>query len=141
MDNQLIRRQFLALVSAAMGSLAGCVPEGDSVTVLGIETVSVSEMNGTYTIETVPEVGGNRTPFQNVSLIGLNEDGTEICRTSIGDLTRLGEYDPVRLRCEKIPHSITYDIERDPCGQDTNVQKMVYDSAQDDWVPQDINCV
>jgi len=145
MTERTTRRQLLAIVPAVMVPFSGCVPEGGTGTHAGLSLYvsNFSQSNGTYTVNITPQISNQDDwkPFRNVSIIAKNEEGDIVCREYIGDLTKQSGYEPITFFCDTFPHTITSEIERDPCGQDTNVQKMVYDSTQDDWVPQDINCV
>ena len=142
MIDRFTRRRLLALVPIVASSFAGCVPESGSQASLGIESLNVSESNGIYTIEMTPEVGvvGDWEPFRNVSVVATNGDGEVLCRQSLGDLTEPGNHERVTLACSGFPHTITYEIEGDPCSQDTTVTKIVYDPEQEEWLPKDVEC-
>jgi len=77
-------------------------------------------------------------PFRNVAVVIKNNDSEEICRHYLGDLTKVGAYDRVTITCDGFPHTITYDIEGNPCDKNTNVEKYVYDPDQEDWIPEDV---
>lgn len=142
MTDSFTRRRLLSLLLIAIGPLPGCFAVDDSYAGLSMDLRNVVEKNGGYevTMNAQVGVGADWEPFRNVSVVGKSEDGTVVCRTFLGDLTRAGDYEPVSFTCEAFPHTITYEIDRDPCGPDTTVQKMVYDDAQNDWVPEDIEC-
>jgi len=142
MSDGLPRRRLLGFVPVAMGALAGCNLVNTSNASLRSNLLRVSDENGTYLIEIVPEVGvaGDWEPFYNVSVIADNEYREVICRKPIGDLTQAGEYEPVTFTCEAFPYIITYEIDRDPCSQGTLVYKDVYDPEQDLWVEYTVDC-
>jgi len=73
-------------------------------------------------------------------MVVTNEAGTEICRKDLGDFTRSGEQDQVIVECDSAPYTISYEIDRDPCGPATAVFKNVYDPEQDIWREERIEC-
>ncbi|GAA3879120.1 hypothetical protein GCM10022627_35000 [Haloarcula argentinensis] len=107
-----------------------------------MELYNVTESNRTYSIEIAPSVGvvGDWEPFHHVSVLAKNKNGEVSCRKHIGDLTKSGDYEPVTFTCNEFPHTITYEIDRDPCSQGTSVSKYVYNPEQDLWQPEKVEC-
>jgi len=79
-------------------------------------------------------------PFRNVSVVIQNNDSEEICRHYLGDLTKAGPYDRITITCNGFPHTITYEIEGNPCGPDTSLMKYIYDPDQELWVGTRVKC-
>lgn len=144
MTNKFTRRHLLGFVPVVVSSFAGCVPppESGSHAHLLLDLRNVTNTDGQYRLELNPRVSvtGNWEPFRNVSVVAKNEDAEVFCRHSIGDLTEGGRHEPLTVTCDGFPHTITYEIERDPCGPNTSVQKYVYDPEQELWVGMDIEC-
>lgn len=144
MTDNRSRRNLLTTALGAVSTLGGCVfpPGADTQRSLTIDLLNVSERNGTYTITLRTRLGGqaDNKPFRNVSVIVKNEAGEIRCRKPIGDVTEYGPSEPITFSCTEFPHTISYEIERDPCADDTSVKKMVYDSSEEDWIPSFIDC-
>jgi len=145
MTDQTTRRRVLATLPVLCGFFAGCAIRRNgknSYRGLSIELHNVSRTDEQYEIVMNPEVGvgGDWEPFRNVSVVATNGDGEVLCRQSLGDLTEPGNHERVTLACSGFPHTITYEIEGDPCSQDTTVTKIVYDPEQEEWLPEDVEC-
>lgn len=142
MVNLLSRRRVLASSTVALGALAGCFGRSSQQRTLIIELHSVSESDGEYTINMSPRVTvvGDWEPFRDVTVIGKTKEGSVVCRRELGDITQVGDAEPVTFTCDGLPYTLTYEIAGDPCAGDTTVQKMVYVPEENDWTPRDIEC-
>jgi len=140
MNETTTRRRALVAISVGMSPFTGCInaPGHRSLT---ITQLTVSEANGTYRIEFVPRVGGpNEDPFRNVSAVVLSSEGEVLCQHSLGTLSISDELEPVNFTCNDFPQTITYQIERDPCAQNTTVNKRVYNEEIDSWNEVRLSC-
>lgn len=142
MIDGLSRRQLIVLVPSIIGVFSGCVPESGSQANLSTDSLNVSETDGSYTIEVVPEVGGRGDwePFRNVSVLVKTETGNVTCRHAIGDLTEIGEHEPVTFTCDEFPHTITYEVDRELCNDEVGVSKRVYVDERDWWTEEFVSC-
>lgn len=142
MNSMISRRRLVGLLAVGVGSLAGCFGGSSQQRTLIIELHSVSESDGEYTITMSPRVTvvGDWEPFRDVTVIGKIKEGTVVCRRELGDITQVGDEEPVTFTCDALPYTLTYEIAGDPCAGGTTVQKMVYVPEENDWTPRDIEC-
>ena len=142
MSDPLSRRRLLLSGVLLLSPLSGC--HSDSHVNLLIRSIEVNSNDSTHKIEFEVglSVGGNWDSFKNVSAVGLDQDGTVICRQPIGevDLEYVNSDSSVTLTCDQLPHTITYEIDRNPCSPGVTVNKMVFDEERDLWVEEPIEC-
>ncbi|QLH81750.1 hypothetical protein [Halosimplex pelagicum] len=141
--SELLSRRRLLLSGVALSSLlSGCHSDTHASLLFG--SIEVSDNDSTYEIEFEVRlsVGGDWESFKNVSAVGLDKNGTVICRQHIGEIDAdyVGGDNPVTLTCDEFPHALTYEIERDPCSRGVTVNKMAYDEERDLWVEEPIEC-
>jgi len=140
MNETTTRRRALVAISVGMSPFTGCInaPGHRSIS---IDSISVSESNGNYIIEFVPRVGGpNEDPFRNVSVVALDADGEILCQHSLRTLSISDEFDRVNFTCTGFPHTITYQIENNPCAQDTSIRKLVWNESEELWREERVSC-
>jgi len=142
MVDQIRKREMLLCVASTVALISGC--HSRSHAELGFDSINIDKTEGMYVIEGEIGLGvtGEWDPFRNVSAVGLDEDGTVICRQPIGEVDSeyVGGGKYVSLACDQYPRVITYEIERDPCSPGIGVNKMVYDEERDLWVEESIEC-
>jgi hypothetical protein len=140
MTDRVTRRETLAAVGLAGVAVAGCL--ADSNTSISVRSLDVSEINSGYEIRVETEVGvsGDWEPIRNVSVVVQNEQGTVVCRRNIGTINTSGSLGETTMTCESFPHTITYEMDRDPCSESILVKKMVYQDDTDSWAPENVEC-
>lgn len=119
--------------ATTLGAIAGCYdyPRHRDLIFSGVRKVGRS--GDAYVYEVTPKKsnsGGSDQweTFHDVTLIGYDESGTEVCRENIGDIpeSSTGSLDPVRVTCSTDPVMFTYAADESPCDDDTVIGVAVY---------------
>ena len=140
MTDRVTRRETLAAVGLAGVAIAGCL--ADSNASISVRSLDVSEVESRYEIRVETEVGvsGDWEPIRNVSVVIQNEQGAVVCRQNIGTIDSSGSQGETTISCDSFPHTITYEMDRDPCSGSILVGKMVYQNDSDRWAEQTVEC-
>jgi len=140
MTDQVTRRETLAAVVLTGVSVSGCF--ADSNASISVRSLNVSGVESGYEIRVETEVGvsGDWEPIRNVSVVVQNEQGAVVCRQNIGTIDSSGSQGETTISCDSFPHTITYEMDRDPCSGSILVGKMVYQNDSDHWEEQTIEC-
>lgn len=115
--------------TAATVLFAGCdYPRHRS---LSFSSVQIQRSSGEYVAEVVPKMSWSAedeswATFHNVTLIGYDEHGNQLCTLHLGDVLLSGTGEPIHLRCTGFPEEFRYRADEDPCGEDTEIDKAVY---------------
>jgi len=109
---------------------------------ISVRSLNVSGVESGYEIRVETEVGvsGDWEPIRNVSVVVQNEQGAVVCRQNIGTIDSSGSQGETTISCDSFPHTITYEMDRDPCSGSILVGKMVYQNDSDHWEEQTIEC-
>jgi len=109
---------------------------------ISVRSLNVSGVESGYEIRAETEVGvsGDWEPIRNVSVVVQNEQETVVCRQNIGTIDSSGSQGETTISCDSLPHTITYEMDRDPCSGNILVGKMVYQNDSDHWEEQTIEC-
>jgi len=145
MTDEYTRRGLLSLVPSIAIVSAGCTlkntsPESQVSLSPVVENFSESDETYFMSVRVDIGVGGNWDPLRNVSLLAIDERGTEVCRKNIGYITNISNDTVVQMTCESFPHTISFELKRGPCAQNVSVQRLVWVPAEEDWSPEYIEC-
>ena len=138
----LSRRQFLGGVVASTIPLAGChgaSPGGRILTIIGVNR-SFSDSAWRLDIDVTAHIIGkyfNRSgpAFRSVVLLGYDENRTRICERRIGDIpSNERRYETtVTMQCERMPQYLTFTTASGPCGPNTGIEALKYNSSAETY--------
>ena len=134
MSKEYTRRRVLATLATGVAAVAGCFtnPRVRFLRIPGVDVSNRDTDSGTaYEVEVShgyragPDEWGK---FQNVELIGFNDNGTILCRKDLGTLSDRDDQFTVTVHCSGYPNYFSFLTDESPCTDRTSISVVTWHS-------------